>query len=117
MFTAIQSCSPRPRARRRIAALGVGEYFGEDTCFFGDKRDATAVATSLCELYSLSSSALELVVSNWPELGDDLAQLGRWLFSYQPGRTSQAGLPSNPKLQPVNPSLGQIWWARVFHGG
>lgn len=64
--------------RRLVGTLSSGQYFGEYSCMLGEPRIATVVATSYCELYSLSRADLESVVAEWPELAEELSLLGEW---------------------------------------
>ena len=61
---------------RRIGYLRPGEYFGEYTCLLGEARTATVVATTYCELYSLSRADLEEVLQQWPELAEEFEAMG-----------------------------------------
>lgn len=65
---------------RTVGVLGSGQYFGEYSCMLGVSRSATVVAVSYCELYSLSRGDLEAVVSQWPELAEELSLLGESFF-------------------------------------
>ena len=50
-------------------------YFGEHACLLGEKRIATVVSISFCELHSLSRLSLEKMAHQWPELMDEILTL------------------------------------------
>lgn len=41
-------------------------------------RPATVVATTYCEMYSLSRADLEIVLQQWPELAEEFDQMSEW---------------------------------------
>ena len=61
---------------RRVGRLKGGQYFGEYACFTGDKRTASVIAITVCELYSLSKDDLKALVIEWPEIREELKFTG-----------------------------------------
>jgi CRP-like cAMP-binding protein len=52
-------------------------------CFTGDVRVATVVATTYCELYCLTRSQLDEVLTNWPDVALELSRrsMGGGMFT------------------------------------
>lgn len=57
---------------RKVGKLLAGEYFGEVACWTGDRRTASVVTVTSCELYCLQRAALLRLVDMWPDLADEL---------------------------------------------
>lgn len=67
---------PHAPCRDQIA-LRSGDYFGEEACLLGVlARPYTAVCTTACELFSLTTQAAQEVVEKHPDLENELASLG-----------------------------------------
>jgi hypothetical protein len=65
------------RENKLIAELPEGAYFGEMALLSSKPRSATARATEFCDIYVLSRSSFERVVSAYPEFGAHLEQTMR----------------------------------------
>ena len=61
---------------RLIGYLHGGDYFSEYSCLLGEPRTATVVASTFCELYSLTRADLEQVLQQWPKLAAEFESLG-----------------------------------------
>eukprot|EP00957_Ditylum_brightwellii_P004752 361315-Ditylum_brightwellii.AAC.1 len=55
----------------------VGSYFGEIGCILGGIRRAGVMAITTCELRCLSKRNLNLLLSQSPEVGEDLRRVAR----------------------------------------
>jgi CRP-like cAMP-binding protein len=59
----------------RVAGLQAGEYFGEMSLLTGEKRSATVVATSDCEVLEIAKSNLAQVLQENSELLKNLSEM------------------------------------------
>jgi small-conductance mechanosensitive channel/CRP-like cAMP-binding protein len=60
-------------ARREIATLGPGEFFGEMSLVTGERRQATCVATGEVECWVLDQAAVRPLLAARPEMADELS--------------------------------------------
>ncbi|KAK3269445.1 hypothetical protein CYMTET_22114 [Cymbomonas tetramitiformis] len=59
-----------------VDTLTAGQYFGEVAVLTGQRRTASIVAETYCELYSLSKADIERVLQDWPEIAESFSLLG-----------------------------------------
>jgi hypothetical protein len=59
-------------ACRRVGRLQAGQYFGEVACWTGERRTASVVTITSCELYCLRRDTLLSLVKEWPEISKEL---------------------------------------------
>eukprot|EP00892_Ulva_mutabilis_P003879 jgi/Ulvmu1/1863/UM012_0019.1 len=57
---------------KKLGKLLAGEHFGEVACWTGERRTASVVTITSCELYCLQRKALLHLVRLWPDLADEL---------------------------------------------
>ena len=62
---------------KKIKALVEGSYFGEIGCIIGGIRRAGIRAITLCELQCLSKRNLNMLLGEYPDVGDDLKAIAR----------------------------------------
>lgn len=58
---------------REVAVVGAGHFFGEMSLMTGERRSATVVALSDVDCYRLDKDAFQSVISNRPELAEEIA--------------------------------------------
>ena len=61
------------RAEIQVAVISPGEFFGEASLLTGERRNASAIALSRVDCYKLDKAALEVIMSNRPELAEDMS--------------------------------------------
>ncbi|WIA23100.1 hypothetical protein OEZ86_010005 [Tetradesmus obliquus] len=95
-YTYVDELGDRPY--KRINLLRPGEYFGELSCLLGEARNATVVASTYCELYSLSRADLEEVLQQWPELAEEFEAMVQTAADHKAAQapTSLHGTHSSP---------------------
>lgn len=57
---------------RKLDRLSAGQYFGEMACLTGEKRKASVVTVTACELLSLSRGHLLQAMQAWPSVHAEL---------------------------------------------
>jgi len=62
---------------KKIKALVEGSYFGEIGCIIGGIRRAGIRAVTICELQCLSKRNLNMLLAEYPDVGDDLKSIAR----------------------------------------
>ena len=62
---------------KKIKALVEGSYFGEIGCIIGGIRRAGIRAVTTCELQCLSKRNLNMLLAEYPDVGDDLKAIAR----------------------------------------
>jgi hypothetical protein len=60
-----------------IVVIEEGSYFGEIGCIMGGIRRAGVKALSTCELQALSRRNLNILLAEYPEVGDELKSVAR----------------------------------------
>lgn len=60
-----------------IVVINEGTYFGEIGCIMGGIRRAGVKALSTCELQALSRRNLNILLGEYPEVGDELKRVAR----------------------------------------
>merc|ERR1712194_211335 len=60
-----------------VVVIEEGSYFGEIGCIMGGIRRAGVKALSTCELQALSRRNLNMLLAEYPEVGDELKRVAR----------------------------------------
>lgn len=53
-----------------------GDVFGELACLAGTPHACTVVGCDMCSMYSLNRADIESVLSQWPDLKEELEHMG-----------------------------------------
>lgn len=61
---------------RRIGRLRAGQHFGERACWTGERRTASVVTITGCELHVLAQSVLMQLANTWPSVKHELRFTG-----------------------------------------
>lgn len=63
------------KGKKKIEVLHSGDYFGHMSILLKEKRTATVVAISYCEMFVLSEKGYKKVLQNYPELRDAIKKM------------------------------------------
>lgn len=66
---------------KRVKTLTTGDYFGEVSLLYREKRSATICCTTVCDLSRLKAEDLSKIVTSNPELAEQL-KAGYGDFAY-----------------------------------
>ena len=64
-----------PGARKEVATLSSGQFFGEMSLMTGESRSATVVAKSDCECYIVDKQAFQEILEERPELANVISDI------------------------------------------
>jgi CRP-like cAMP-binding protein len=79
-------------ARKEVATLSAGQFFGEMSLMTGESRAATVVAKSDCECYVVDKQAFQAILEERPELANVISDiLSRRQVAFD-GATADAAL-------------------------
>ncbi|MGV3754951.1 MAG: cyclic nucleotide-binding domain-containing protein [Verrucomicrobiota bacterium] len=93
-------------ARRAIATLREGDFFGEMSLMTGAKRSATIIAREDSECYRLDKEAFHEILHQRPELAEQISHI---LAHRQVGlETAREGLDAEARQTRVNHAQGDI---------
>jgi len=91
-----------------IVVIEEGAYFGEIGCIMGGIRRAGVKALSVCELQALSRRNLNMLLAEYPEVGDELKRVARDRASAaKKGNASDSG-SKKPREKPAPVSLVKV---------
>ncbi len=62
-------------ARKEVATLTAGQFFGEMSLMTGESRSATVVAKSDCECYVVDKEAFQEILAERPELANTISEI------------------------------------------
>ena len=62
---------------KRMVSITEGSYFGEIGCIMGGIRRAGIKALTLCELQALSRRNLNILLAEYPDVGDELKRVAK----------------------------------------
>ena len=74
---------------RLVHVLEEGSYFGEIGCIMGGIRRAGVKAMQLCELQALSRRNLNILLGEYPEVGEELKRVARERASVKKGHSNK----------------------------
>jgi CRP-like cAMP-binding protein len=63
--------------QKLVVVIEEGSYFGEIGCIMGGIRRAGVKALSICELQALSRRNLNILLAEYPEVGEELKTVAR----------------------------------------
>ncbi|HEX4406354.1 MAG TPA: cyclic nucleotide-binding domain-containing protein, partial [Polyangia bacterium] len=81
-------------ARKEIATLSAGQFFGEMSLMTGESRSATVVAKSDCECYVVDKQAFQEILEERPELAGIISDILSRRQIVLDGATAEAALAS-----------------------
>ena len=81
-------------ARKEIATLSAGQFFGEMSLMTGESRSATVVAKSDCECYVVDKQAFQEILEERPELAGVISDILAHRQVALDGATADAALAS-----------------------
>jgi len=83
---------------RLVHVLEEGSYFGEIGCIMGGIRRAGVKAMQLCELQALSRRNLNILLGEYPEVGEELKRVARERASVKKGHSNKVTSGGNSTI-------------------